>query len=823
MNAIKLDAQVFLRHTILILCLLHLSATQATSQEVQTRQTLDFNDNWKFSKGNPARAQERGFNDAAWQTVELPHDWAISGPFDPQASGETGKLPWRGEGWYRKSFQWGKMVSTKRVYAVFDGVMAFPKVYVNGKLAGAWDYGYNSFYLDITDLLQPGTQNLMAVYVDTRAHDSRWYPGAGIYRKIQLVTTDPVHVGVWGTYITTPEVSDARAIVRVRTTVENKDETEMTISVRQSVLDENDMVVATDTAFCPIKAGESHSFEQFLAVFNPKRWSPETPKLYRMKTWVYRNGNLCDTYSSSFGIRTAEFTSNDGFYLNGKRYQFKGVCLHHDLGALGAAFNRRAMQRELEIMKSMGCNAIRTSHNPPAPELLDLCDELGFVVIDELFDKWEAKADYLPGADFQAFATRNATNFLHRDRNHPSIILWSVGNEIGEAQGNVNGGFEKLRILADLFRSIDPSRPITLVCDNTGAAATRHMDFYDVISFNYGRRYSLARKLAPQKSVIITESASTLSTRGFYELPLPAKAADFTDALQVSSYDLNAPYWAEIPEDDFKWQSEDTYVAGEFVWTGFDYLGEPTPYGLDAAQSGRFKLESLPRSSYFGIVDLAGMPKDRYYLYKSVWKPEENTVHILPHWNWPVKKGQNVPVFVYTNGDCAELFLNGKSLGKRCKNVSSPKSVERYRLMWLDVPYEPGVLHAVAYKEGSVIGTADVKTAGLPATIRLTPDRNRLQADGSDLSYVLCEVLDKDGNLCPLADNTLQIKVEGAGVLAGADNGNPVSHVSFQSAEQKVFNGKLMLIVQSKKEQGVIRVTVEGKGVKGGEIGLQAG
>ena len=781
------------------------------------RQTLLFNDNWRFQKGPIERAQEPGLDDSKWEQLSLPHDWAIAGPFDPNGQGETGKLPWRGEGWYRKTFQWNKTADNSRVYVVFDGVMAFPKVYVNGRLAGSWDYGYNSFFLDITDFLQENAQNTMAVYADTRQHDSRWYPGAGIYRKVQLVVTDAVHIPVWGTYITTPEVSADAATVRIRTQVQNTSGREEFVSVRQVVLDKKGKVVAQDSAFCPIKAQDKHPYEQFLTIKNPQFWSPETPDLYTMKTSVYRNGQRCDEVTTTFGVRTAKFTANDGFQLNGQRYQFKGVCLHHDLGPLGAAFNKRAMQRELEILKTMGCNAIRTSHNTPAPELLDLCDEMGFVVIDELFDKWEAKADFLPGGDFAEFANRNVQNFLKRDRNHPSIILWSVGNEIGDAQWNLNGGFEKLGILSDLFRQIDPSRPITLVCDATNGATTRHMDYYDVISYNYQHRYDVARKLSPNKSVIITESASTLSTRGVYSLPLPAKPTDFADTLQISSYDLNAPDWAEIPDDDFKWQDDDRFVAGEFVWTGFDYLGEPTPFGDNAAKpSGPRKKEFLPRSSYFGIVDLAGIPKDRYFLYKSVWKPAENMVHILPHWNWDKQKGKNVPVFVYTNGDCAELFLNGKSLGKQCKTPNSPQSAERYRLMWTDVRYEPGTLKAVAYRNGVVIGSSEVKTAGAPASVRLTPDRTRLSADGSDLSYILCEILDKDGNICPLADNALQFSVEGAGVFAAADNGDPLSFTSFVAPERKVFNGKAMLVVRSKTEKGTVKVVVKSKGIKEG-------
>ncbi len=708
------------------------------------RQTVTLADNWKFTKGNPGGAAAPGFDDSAWQTVRVPHDWAIAGPFNPAGSAETGKLPWQGEGWYRHTFRADAAWAGKRVYALFDGVLAFPKVYLNGRLAGGWDYGYNSFFLDLTPLLRPGADNVLAVYADTRQHDSRWYPGAGIYRKVQLIVADPVHVGIWGTQITTPEIRPGQATVQVRTTVHNESDRTETVTVQQNILSASGETLASDSIGCPVKPGEAHTYEQRLRLLSPRFWSPENPALYTLKTVLRKGGVVCDEYLSTFGVRTIEFTADNGMLLNGKRLQIKGVNQHHDFGALGAAFNYRAQERQLELLRGMGCNAIRTSHNAPAPELLDLCDRMGFLVLDELFDKYDGKADYLPGADFAAFAERQVRNFVQRDRNHPCIFLWSAGNEIGDVQGNVNGGFAKLLAVVEAFRKYDPSRAVTLVCDQRDNAALRHFDYYDVVSYNYGRRYDLARRLAPQKAVIITESASTVSTRGFYELPLPAKKTDFTDAVQISSYDLNAPWWAEVPEDDFRWQQEDPFVAGEFVWTGFDYLGEPTPYGDYAIAERGMKREDLARSSYFGIFDLAGLPKDRYYLYKSVWKPDETTVHILPHWNWPERTGKPVPVFVYTNGDCAELFLNGKSLGKQCKKPDSDTSIERYRLMWNAVPYAPGTLRAVAFRDGKRIGEAEVKTAGAPASIRLTPDRNTLRADGEDLCFVTVELLDRD-------------------------------------------------------------------------------
>lgn len=792
------------------------AASSAQTGSAAHRQTIVLTKGWKFAKGDHPGAQNPAFDDSAWPSVRLPHDWAIAGPFDASASGETGKLPWKGQGWYRYAFAPDPSWRDKRIYLLFDGVMAFPEIWVNGRLAGKWDYGYNSFYLDITDLLDfQSPNNLVAVHADTRRHESRWYPGAGIYRKVSLIVAGAVHVDIWGTQITTPEITPEAASVNVRTRVRNDGRQDKNVVVENHILDAAGAVLAADTVGCPIKAGENHPFEQSLRLPNPVLWDLDRPALYTMKTVVKTDGLVSDVYFTTFGVRTIRFTADDGFWLNGRRVQLKGVNLHHDLGALGGAFNYRAQERQLEIMRDMGCNAIRSSHNAPAPELLDLCDRMGLLFIDELFDKWDARADILPETDFEEFAARNVRNFVLRDRNHPCIFLWSAGNEIGDVQGNVNGSFARLETMIAEFRRHDPTRPVTLVCDNRDAAALRHMDYYDVISYNYGRRYALARQLSPQKSVIITESSSTVSTRGFYELPLPAKKTDFTDALQVSSYDLNAPWWAEVPEDDFQWQQDDPFVAGEFVWTGFDYLGEPTPYGDNVVQEGRFKQEVTPRSSYFGIVDLAGMLKDRYYLYKSVWKPEDTTVHLLPHWNWAGREGRLVPVFVYTNGDCAELFLNGRSLGRRCKDPHAENPVDRYRLRWLDVPFAPGTLRTIAYRNGQPLGEASVKTAGPPARIRLTPDRATLRADGDDLAYVLVEVLDRDGNLCPLADNEIQFTVAGPGEIAGLDNGNPLSLAAFQADRGKVFFGKTMLIVRAREGgRGTIEVLAKGRGLK---------
>lgn len=806
------------KRTLILLLIIFTFSTQTHSQE---REIINLNAAWKFSKGHNEMAHQKTIDDSNWQQVTIPHDWAIAGPFIVDGDGNTGKLPWKGEGWYRKNITVPANYEGKRLYLLFDGIMAFPSIYVNGQLAGKWDYGYNSFYLDITNLVNFNADNTLAIHVDTRKHDSRWYPGAGIYRKIQLIAVNPMHVDVWGTYITTPVIKPNYAEVRIATTINNYSENADEIKIKHTILAPNNGIITEREVVGIIALNKNKSIETTLTVPNPRFWDTENPQLYKLVTSISQNNKLLDTYTSTFGIRDIRFTADNGFYLNDKRVQLKGVNLHHDHGPLGAAFNERAMERQLEIMKSMGANAIRTSHNAAAPELLDLCDKMGILVFNEVFDKYDAKADIVDTTNFENFAHRNIKNFVVRDRNHPSIFLWSVGNEISDVQWNLDNGFHRLQTMLNYVKKYDNTRPTTLVCDSYKSAELRHFDYYDIHSWNYGRRYSLARQLEPNKSVIISESASTLSTRGFYEFPLPKEKIDFTKSLQVSSYDLNAPDWAELADDDFMWQQDEPYVAGEFVWTGFDYLGEPTPYDNKWAKEHGMTDKEASRSSYFGIVDLCGIPKDRYYLYKSYWKPEETTIHILPHWNWKDRIGEITPVFVYTNGDCAELFLNGKSLGKKCKNPKSEKSIERFRLMWNDVVYEPGELKAVAYKEGKIIGEQLMKTAGEPYKLKLTPDRKLITADGNDLSYILIEAVDKNGNICPLATNNIDIEINGAAKIAGVGNGNPQSMASFKSNSVQLFYGKAMLIVASEFTKGNVTVEATSKGLKNEKVVLE--
>lgn len=806
---------------LLALLVLTVRSPAVGAQDEAPRVVTTVQTGWRFARGSHPGASRPDFDDGAWEEVSVPHDWAIAGPFIPDGDGNTGKLPWRGEGWYRNRLDVPAAWAGRRVYLIFDGVMASPEVWVNGVRAGGWDYGYMSFYLDVTDHLDPGGVNVLTVHADTRRHDSRWYPGAGIYRKVRMVAVDPVHVDVWGTYVTTPIVQPHYASVRIRATVVNATASDAVVTVDQAVLSPEGREIAGGRLADTLRGESSRDLEVTLVLTNPRRWDVDDPVLYTVRTTVSSGGRVRDVYETPFGVRTARFDPDHGFWLNDRRVQLRGVNLHHGQGPLGAAFHPAAERRKLEIMKSMGANAIRTSHNVEAPEVLALADSLGLLVVDEIFDKYDAKADIGPDTDFDEFAHRNTRNWVTRDRNHPSVILWSVGNEIGDVQWNVDNGFEKLHTMVNYVRKYDPTRPVTLVNDNPDAPVLRAFDYYDVLAWNYGRRWTLARRMEPNKPLIISESASTLSTRGFYELPLPDDPTDFTTSLQVSSYDLNAPEWAEVADDDFMWQEEEPYIAGEFVWTGFDYLGEPTPYAGFFMQSLGLAPEQASRSSYFGIVDLVGIPKDRYFLYKSHWKPDETTVHILPHWNWPGRVGEPVPVFVYTNGDCAELFLDGASQGRRCKSPTAERSIERFRLMWNDVVYEAGELRAVAYREGERIGEATMRTAGAPSQLRLTPDRTTLTADGMDLSYVLVEAFDDDGNPAPLADARVTLTVDGPARIAGVGNGNPQSLEPFQADHVDLFYGKAMLIVGSGHEAGRVRIRATADGMRDATVDLR--
>ncbi len=780
----------------------------------QERNLTVLKSGWKFQLGNTPNAQTEKLDDSKWASVTVPHDWAIAGPFIPDGDGNTGKLPWKGEGWYRLKFNLPTSETEKKYILLFDGVMAQPQVFVNGQKAGAWDYGYNSFYIDITSFLKKKGENLLAVHADTRQHDSRWYPGAGIYRKVTLIALNPIHTEIWGTQIQTAILKPHYADILVRSAIKNESPSDKKLKVIQKIFKDGKFTGVGSWVEMEIKAGQSKNAENTHTFPNPARWSLEHPEMYEVETSIFEGNTLLDVSRTDFGIRDIRITPDNGLFLNDQRVQLKGVNLHADLGPLGMAFDEKVFKRQLLIMKKMGCNAIRTSHNVPAPELLELCDRMGFLVFNEAFDKYDAKADITDTTDFDAFAKRNIGNFVRRDRNHPSVFIWSVGNEMADQQLNLNGGFDKLQTMINYVKKYDPMRPITMACDIFPAAKTRHFDFYDVHSWNYGRRYSLARQMEPNKSVIVSESASTISSRGYYDFPLPKDKTQVSNALQMSSYDLNAPYWAEISDDDFMWQQDESYIAGEFVWTGIDYLGEPTPYTNDWAKEKGLPVTASSRSSYFGIVDLCGMPKDRYYLYKSYWNTTDTTLHILPHWNWPERLGQNVPVFVYTSGDCAELFVNGVSQGKKCKNPKSDNSVERFRLMWENVTYQPGELKVVAYKNGVRLAEKTIATTTAPVKVKITKD-NTLK-EKADYYFFELSVTDQAGRECPTAANVIKISLKGDAKIAGIDNGNPQNFQSFRSESIPLFNGKAMVIIHS--ESGKFEITATSEGLGEGKV-----
>jgi beta-galactosidase len=785
----------------------------------------NFNSNWRFFRGAQPGAEAVAFDDSAWEKIRLPHDWAISGPYEPSGDCNTGKLPWRGEGWYRKHFTPNAEDAGKRVYLDFDGVMAMPTVYVNGRKAGGWDYGYMSFRVDASPFVKFGAANLVAVHVDTRNHNSRWYPGAGIYRKVQLVLCDPIHVAHWGVAITTPRVTDDAATVKVRTEIENH-ETPALISLETLVLDSSNRTVAQGKVEIPNAAAGATVVTQDFAVLRPRRWDLTSPHLYHTLTRIYRSGRLIDSATNSFGIRTFEFTADDGFHLNGRRVQLKGVNLHHDQGPLGAAFYVRAMERQLEIMQDMGVNAIRTSHNPPAPELLDLCDRMGFVVWDEAFDKWDGTSTRPKEVGILEHNRKQVENFVRRDRNHPSVVVWSAGNEIWDLEGGkLPDSPGLLRQMVSYFHELDPTRPVGLAHAVPESARTPLDDSLDVTGWNYQRRYAISREKRPQLPILYSESASALSTRGHYELPHPAKKDDFSNSLRLSSYDLNSASWSDLADTEFALMERDRFVAGEFVWTGFDYLGEPTPFVADGW--GKFEQKKITRpegsrSSLFGIVDLAGIPKDRYYLYRSYWAPEKKTIHLLPHWNWPDRLGSKVPVYVYTSGDSAEIFLNGKSLGRKTKTPGAQDPLDRYRLRWEDVTYEPGEVRAVAYSQGRRLGEAVMRTAGPPARLRLTPDRKKFNSGGDDLCYLLVEATDSQGNLAALAMNEVRFRVSGPAVIAGVANGDHHFPAEFATDHVALFYGKAMLVLRSAEaETGSVRVEAQSANLAPGEVAVR--
>ena len=791
--------------------------------------------NWKFTKGDVPEATQTNFDDSKWETVTIPHDWAIFGPFarnndlqevavtqdlEKQASvktGRTGGLPYVGVGWYRTAFD---APADKQVTLVFDGAMSEARVYVNGKEACFWPFGYNSFHCDVTGLLNAdGKNNVLAVRLDNRPKSSRWYPGAGWYRKFRLVTTERVHGPVWGTQLTTPHVSAEYASVRLRTTIRNAGDADVRIST--DIIAPDGKIVARKDNSRKINHGQP--FEQNFLINAPSLWSPETPYLYKAVSKIYVDDKQTDEYTTRFGIRSIEIIADKGFFLNGKHRKFQGVCNHHDLGPLGAAVNVAALRRQLTLLKDMGCDAIRTSHNMPAPELVELCDEMGFMMMLEPFDEWDiAKCENGYHRYFNEWAEKDMVNMLHQYRNNPCVVMWSIGNEV-PTQCSPEG-YKVASFLQDICHREDPTRPVTCGMDQvTCVLANGFAAMIDVPGLNYrAHRYVESYETLPQNIVLGSETASTVSSRGVYKFPVQKGASVMYDDHQCSGYDVECCSWSNLPDEDFALADDYDWTIGQFVWTGFDYLGEPSPYSTDSWPS---------HSSVFGIIDLASLPKDRFYLYRSLWNKQANTLHVLPHWTWPGREGENTPVFVYTSYPSAELFVNGKSYGKQRKlTADESRALEgqdslalqrRYRLMWMDVPYEPGEVKVVAYDaSGKPAEEKMIRTAGKPHHLELVADRTRLSADGKDLAYITVRVVDKDGNLCPADSRMVSFSVKGAGKYRAAANGDATSLDLFHLPKMPAFSGQLTAIVQSGEQAGEIEFEARAKGLKAGKLVL---
>jgi len=847
------------------------------SSEPSPRVRASFNEGWRFTASDPAGAPDLGyaqtkawmlplgntfrkepadhaippsenlgegipylqaeFDDSAWQAVRLPHDWAIAGPYTNSVSSSMGRLPSPGVGWYRKTFTVAAADAGKSLFLDLDGAMQYSLVWVNGEIVGGWPYGYASYRLDITDHVAPGNENLVVIRVYTPtpasaswdAGSSRWYPGAGIYRNVWLTATAPEHVAHWGTQVTTPEVTPASATVNVRIAVDNDADQPRTVDVVVE-LHEADAAgqplgaaVATlgpAPLVLPAAGGTTTVLEGSLP--SPRLWGvPPTgqPHLYVARTRVLAGGELRDVYDTTFGVRTIAF-DGDGFRLNGATVDMHGVCLHHDLGALGAAFNQRARERQLEIMQEMGANAIRTAHNPFEPELYDLADRMGLLVMDEAFDVWSSgKAELDHHVFFDEWHEADLRALIRRDRNHPSVVMWSIGNEIVEQADDIQGPAMAAELTA-IAHEEDPTRP-TVAGMNKAEPESPFSGPIDTIGLNYqgtgvrdlGAQYPTYHEAFPDKFIVGTETTSTFSTRGTYLFPVtssrgtPATGSSGIDTQAgiVSSYDLYHADWSYSPDEEFESQDKWPYVGGEFVWTGFDYLGEPTP------------LDAVARSSYFGIVDLAGFKKDRYFLYQARWRADWPMVHVLPHWTWPGREGEVTPVHVYTSGDSAEVFLNGVSRGRLTKQPYE------YRLRWDDMLYEPGEILVVAYKDDAEWARTSVATAGTPSALSVSTDRAVIAADAADLAFVSVEIVDAEGRLVPMANDAVTFSLSGPGEIVATDSGDPTDLVVFSSPTRAAQSGRVLAIVRGLAGQpGEIVLTASASGLAAGQVAILA-
>lgn len=779
-----------------LLCIAAAFAPMLSCAQVHKEQTL--RDGWTFS-----------FNGSEFKEVVLPHDWAISGEFDEGIdtyttkevrngkevtvlnTGTTGALPWIGKGEYRTTFKVPKQYTHAEL--LFDGAMAEPEVYVNGEKAGGWAYGYTPFRVDVTPYIKEGgKENTLVVKLTNAEKSSRWYPGGGLYRPVKLILSGDDAIDTWGVCITTPKVSKSEA--QVKADVKLRKGFSAGLGAEFAVLDDKGNVVAQSTG----TFGSQGEAQATITLKLPRLWSPETPSLYTLRTTVTKDGKTVDENLTRFGVRSFSFTKEHGFLFNGATRKIKGVCMHHDLGPLGAALNKAALIRQIKILKEMGCDGIRTSHNMPSTMLTDLCDSLGMFVMAESFDSWkEGKTQNAYSRFYDEWWEKDLTNLIFCHRNHPSIIMWSIGNEIPEQ--NSAAGAERCRNMVALCHKLDPTRPVTAgMNSDMGVLRSGFAQALDIFGINYHiQKYEEIIDSIPQGFILGAETASALSSRGVYKFPVRYQYLPQYPDLQVSSYDYESVSWGNIPEDDGFMQDDKPWVVGEFVWTGFDYLGEPTPY-----------FDKWPaRSSYFGIIDLAGLPKDRYYWYRSRWNTSDNTIHLLPHWTWPGREGQVTPVICYSNFDDAELFVNGKSQGRVKKDVT--RKFGRYRLKWDNVKYEPGELKVVVYdKSGRVAGEEVVRTAGKPARIVLEADRTTLKADGDDIAFVTVKVVDANGVECPTADNQLNFKVSGAAKYQAACNGDPTSLEPFMKPTMKLFNGAVVVLVRAEQKKGKATLTV---------------
>jgi beta-galactosidase len=769
-----------------------------------------FDFDWKFNKGDVPNGANVDLDDAHWQMLSLPHDWSIEGPFsETNPSGAGGAFLPGGIGWYRKSFSLPEGLAGKHVEVEFDGVYMNSDVWFNGRHLGKRPYGYVSFAYDITAYLQPGKKkNVLAVRVDNSLQpNSRWYSGSGIYRHVWLAVAEPLHVDLWGTYVRTPLVSQKSATVEISTRVKNEKRCQGGVRLVTLVRDAEGRVLSKEESAHSFSGEPNHIFDQKITMENPKLWSPDQPVLYTAVSEVYQDGRLVDQYMTPFGVRTFKFDADSGFSLNGQAMKLKGVCIHHDLGALGAAFHEPAMERRLHLLKAMGCNAIRMSHNPPAPQLLDMCDRLGFLVMDEAFDVWRVgKRKYDYHLYFDEWGLTDLRDMIYRDRNHPSIVLWSIGNEIPE-KGRPEG-VATARLLVRTVNEADPTRPVTCAVNSIEAANRSGLaEVLDVVGYNGGGGsvfdYDRDHRAYPSRKMFGSEVPHTGQTRGVYQ----------SDKNYCSSYDDCLIRISS--EGSWKLTSEKPFVAGEFRWTGIDYLGEPIPhwrFHIPSREPGHFW---PARSGDFGVIDTCGFPKDAYYFYQSRWT-QRPMVHVFPHWTWDGKEGQPIFIWCYTNCEAVELFLNGHSLGTRHTNATPA-----YHLMW-QVGYQPGTLRAVGRNGGREVCSQEIHTARKPARIVLKSERDWIKPDRRDLAYIAAAISDEEGNLVPAANNLLRFEIAGGGKIIGVDNGDPLSHESFKASSRRAFNGLCLVVVQSTGRRGRIVVTVTSDGLATGTLAIES-